>query len=358
MARIHALALTIAALSTLPALCPAAETDSPGRQALETFFDTDLLIDRYAASVGRKYNLTDEQQEYTRLLVRDRVNTFLGKHRDSVYDLIGSVIDARTGSELGAADVVDWGQRAQPIFREAKQMILEAGVEWQGVLNDEQLRIYESDLDLMQTNFERTEVLLDRMATGQMTVDEFRDPMRQLRDLQRPKQTPGVAVAERAIERRRAADAAERGVEPTQFTARHGSAVARVTTTAPSPRRAEPPREAYEDAWEKYVEAFIERYQLNADQAAKARLVLTVCKQQAASHMTRVRERLAALDEELAELPKDAPNTRKASLDKRRAELLAPIKRTFEQQLKPRLEKLPTRAQRQAAEAAEAPKER
>ncbi len=43
----------------------------------------------------------------------------------------------------------------------------------------------------------------------------------------------------------------------------------------------------------------------------------------------------------------------RAKLDQRRQKLTAPLDRIFEQQLKPRLEKLPTRAQRTAAASTE-----
>lgn len=129
----------------------------------------------------------------------------------------------------------------------------------------------------------------------------------------------------------------------------------------------------FESEWEKYVRDFIQKYQLNDDQTQRANAFLADCEAQAERLIANKKgelERIEKRENELKTAPaaptaagvaKNAPAAdgkakESAELAKRRDELLAPVNRIFEDQLKPKLEKLPTRAQRKAAEEAAAKK--
>jgi hypothetical protein len=76
----------------------------------------------------------------------------------------------------------------------------------------------------------------------------------------------------------------------------------------------------------------------------------------------RHKTQLDELDRRMIELKREGqtgPSSSVAALQKQKAKLLEAVGEIFEKQLKPRLDKLPTRAQRQAAEqkGPEAPKE-
>ena len=124
-------------------------------------------------------------------------------------------------------------------------------------------------------------------------------------------------------------------------------------------RRAEVPAKAGrtepEGAWEKYVREFIERYKLNDEQTQKAHAVLEDCVSQRDRYLRGNKEQIEQLDQQIAELKKSKNKDKAkslAALTERRNKLTAPIDQIFEERLKPRLERLPTRAQRRAAEAA------
>ncbi|MFO0838444.1 MAG: hypothetical protein U1D55_07930 [Phycisphaerae bacterium] len=107
--------------------------------------------------------------------------------------------------------------------------------------------------------------------------------------------------------------------------------------------------------WEEYVEDFIRRYDLNAEQTEKAHAALKNCQTESDRHIQRVRTELVAVVDELATVQKQGTDNEAVKrLEERRDKLTAPLERIFEDQLKPRLDRLPTRAQRQKAEAAAA----
>ncbi|TWT41796.1 hypothetical protein RAS1_29190 [Phycisphaerae bacterium RAS1] len=109
--------------------------------------------------------------------------------------------------------------------------------------------------------------------------------------------------------------------------------------------------------WERYTLEFIRRYRLDDGQRERAMSILKQCQEQAAPKLAERRPQFARLDEDIAALVKLPPAeqaARRSDLRRRIASLMAPIDDIFEDGLKPRLEKLPSRAQRQEA-AASAP---
>ena len=110
----------------------------------------------------------------------------------------------------------------------------------------------------------------------------------------------------------------------------------------------------HEGLWQAYVEQFIARYQLNKEQSEKAWKILAACRERAQRFLSKHRAELTSLHEQINAADKN-DKKRIARLEARLAEARAPIDKIFEEQLKPRLDKLPTRAQRKAADAPNSP---
>lgn len=106
-----------------------------------------------------------------------------------------------------------------------------------------------------------------------------------------------------------------------------------------------------ESDWEAYTRRFIERYRLNEDQAQRAWRILRDCQRRREEYLGRTKEQIAAVESEIETARRDsaAPPTRLAELEQRLARLLAPVDEIFRTRLVPRLETLPTAAQRRAA---------
>lgn len=107
--------------------------------------------------------------------------------------------------------------------------------------------------------------------------------------------------------------------------------------------------------WEEYVKSFILRYRLDAEQASKAWAIYAQCRDQADNHLNRKKDDIERTEKEreTATEKRDTEAVKRAS-DKL-AELLTPLEEIFNEKLKPRLDRLPTRAQRKAVEEAEKP---
>lgn len=106
--------------------------------------------------------------------------------------------------------------------------------------------------------------------------------------------------------------------------------------------------------WEAYVRDFIQRYALDDEQTQQCLEILAQCQSRAHEHLDRHRaefERIERAARELADAEIAQRGQRVAVVQAEFDKLVAPINEIFESQLKPRLERTPTRAQRRAAEA-------
>jgi hypothetical protein len=108
-----------------------------------------------------------------------------------------------------------------------------------------------------------------------------------------------------------------------------------------------------ESLWEAYTRAFIQRYKLNEEQTQQALSILHDCQERGRAHLAQHKDEFAELDDRAKKLGEQTGVKRdqeRAKILRERERLAKPLNDIFEQQLKPRLDKLPTRAQRKAAE--------
>ncbi len=377
----------------LPVMAATAQEKQEQRQSRTAGFDAiidnvDLLIDNYSKFLGRKYNLTEEQDEYTKALLREKAYEFIDKHEDELRHIVDRMFDVRTGGEMTQEELIEWGKEAKPLYEDAKKLIIAGNDEWREILTPEQRKIHDEDLKLMEESFRTTEDQLQRIISGQMTVEEFRSPRRSARrraNRNRAKrqarstaQSPGRAIPPPGPGTK--PQAHKRPTPPNEVPPPPEGESRSGSSTAARPRHARRGTsgqasrlsrgshrgrsrggKGYESKWDKYVADFIKKYQLNDEQQQKAHGILADCKKQAQRYLKSRASHFARIDKQLQALrtSKDKNKSKKQSaLNNQRKKLMEPIDKIFDSQLKPRLERIPTRAQRKAAAAAKKPKSR
>lgn len=390
-ARLLRLAVPLIALAPFsPAF--AQDTHDDTRPRFSSLINIDSMVDNYARLLSRKYTLTPEQEEFTKVYLHDTADRFLAQHKDEMFSIIDEMFAVRGGANITPEEIVVWGQRALPLYDEAKKLIIDGNSQWREILTDEQKKIHDADLELMNTNFVRMDEQLGRIARGEMTVDEFRrgpasfdqprKPFNRNSDPAVVKRTPADIPQERALVP--APDQPTVSAPPQPQTSRtaedrHAAArerLARIraqqqaeqgkggsTAASPAPPRgsrrggtrgaAPANRTDFESDWERYVNDFIARYQLNEEQQTRARSILNECQDTARSYLARRQATIDNLDRQIEQLKATPEKSEEVQrLNKQKEKLREPIARIFETRLKPRLERLPTRAQREAVEGA------
>lgn len=349
--------------------------DKPVRPApspLASLFNVDVFLNSYVRLVAQKYDLSEEQQDFTSQLVQTKAKAFINQHQDDLYELLERMFDVRAGDDMTVEELMAWGEQARPIYEEAKQIVIAANDEWRATLNEEQRLIHDGDVALMWDNFLITENHLDRIVDGSMTVEEFRNPPRyvtpddaQLNNTPPDDPPPSEKRVDRP-DRARPEPAPKPNDGSTLPPPKRGTpeqakpepkpktAPKRPTTNRTTATPTQNPK-TFETVWDKYVRDFIAKYKLNPAQTQKAEAILASCKRQGQQVVRRNEKRFEQIDAQLAELRKDRQRDKaKTDLIKRyeeqRAKLVQPLSDIFEKRLKPQLDKLPTRAQREAAE--------
>lgn len=103
----------------------------------------------------------------------------------------------------------------------------------------------------------------------------------------------------------------------------------------------------FETDWRRYTRMFIQKYKLDVEQTQKAYSILRQCEERAAAEFRKIEPRILEIEKAAKGLTDAAEGHR---LAQRAVDLRLPIESIFETSLKPRLARLPTRAQRLGAD--------
>lgn len=391
-----ALAVLLAAPAALAFQEPPPE---PMSGPLSQLINVPQLVENYARFLARKYNLDETQEKSTVEILQKRTQDFLTNHEEKIFELYNSMLVVRGGGDMSQDELTDWGKGAMPIYQDAKEIIIGGNADWRKLLNDEQRAMHDEDVKLMYESFQTTDDQLGRIVTGDMTVDEFRNPPRSgRRRRNRPDAQAAAPVAVQTgvppVEQAgsveidpndppvsaKPPEQAEK-FEPPQnpdgfqpAPGPEGGATDEQPADAdhetgevggePEQPQHEPPQQSirhgrqattsenFASEWERYVDEFIKRHKLDDAQKQAAQKILKDVQEQANRFVAGKRSQLDSIDKQLASGGKPAAAGQKnQQLQAEKLQVLAPINRMFEKQLKPRLDRIPTRAQRQAAEA-------
>jgi hypothetical protein len=110
--------------------------------------------------------------------------------------------------------------------------------------------------------------------------------------------------------------------------------------------------EAHRGLWEKYVLDFIARFRLHEEQVQQAYQILARCQRAAEERTQRERSAFIPLWTERQSAGERFDDRKAAELERLAEKIEGTVERIFKEELQPRLEKIPTRAQRKAAEEA------
>ncbi|MGE3181005.1 MAG: hypothetical protein AB7N71_05190, partial [Phycisphaerae bacterium] len=297
-------------------------------------FDTmsEVLSDRY---------LLDENQEQTmrRMLIRTS-NEMFQQHSDRIMKYAVEAIQTRAmGDAFTPEQVQRWATLAEPVFLDSRRRLESLSVDFMKQLDPEQQELLARDMGAAFKRMDRMTELGEKWKRGEWTAADWgmeRDPI-QMSGEQRRAAEEAIANGEASTNpqaRQRDdndADAASGKEQP--------------VAAAPE-RRPNPPVERGskkegdgvqpgDDAWMKYVEAFIDKYQLLHDQAERARQIGQDVINRRDELLRRYETKIAATNSAEAETVLRA---KESSL----------LERLFGQMSR-RLDRLPTRAQQREA---------
>ncbi|RMF75596.1 MAG: hypothetical protein D6744_13230 [Planctomycetota bacterium] len=336
--------LFLAALSiaATPTFAQTAE-DQPPRPPRATkipdagFWPTKVMIERFLDRIvdemATVYEFDDEQVELTRAVFQERIPAWLSENRAEIQTLMNEFFEAQLDDEPPDVEqVAIWAQRVYPLIDEFEGVITETTDEMRDFLTEDQIAALEASMAAFHTGASLAKNKIRVWADGGFDPEnEWIPPGREREERER---------AER--ERMRAEMEAARQ----EALAERGDPIAAQRLAESDAHDGDEPAESQPaDEWTRYTLAFIERYRLNREQRQKAMQYLSVARESRDDYLRARGDELERVTQML-EAAADEPS-RRAALEAYE-KLNAPIERRF-QQLKDRLDTLPTREQRRQA---------
>jgi hypothetical protein len=309
-------------------------------------WDVQKMIDRATSQVVKRYALTPEQETFTRNLMATGVNNFLDKNEGPIRDIFAQAIKYQiSGSPPPPEKVKEWTAQITPMFDEAKGMIVAGNRDFREILSDDQKKIHDIDLKIMEKNFTDAEQRLDRWREGDFNPE---------RDFGSNNKKDRKAAAQRAPVAPAAPPAAVETQAPEAVTETPPAPPAPAAPQPAAPSRAVSPGYASTDRtadlWEMYVRRFIQNYQLDQSQSNLAMQILEETKKRANEYLASRKDEYQKLQTQLASAAGDQAAS--GEILKQIGELNKPVQEDLFNEMKQRLDQIPTEAQRKAYDAA------
>jgi hypothetical protein len=266
-------------------------------------WDAQLVMNAYVNAMVKAYNLTDKQAEYTRELMNQRVKQFLKDYEKDARTLMGEWFEYKAKQELPSPQAAkDFARRAQPLLPILRQEIIEGNMQWRRILNEDQLKKHDKDLEALNATFDNFDKVMTRWSNGDIRPTDVGLPQRN---------------------------------KPFLIT-------------------------KAEDMMGSYVKAFIVRYNLDEGQKRTAESILREARQEVSRYRDSHKDEFSEIDAKLKDLiasnPQGDDEVKRAKeegrkLTERKAELEKPLNEELFARFKERLETIPTADQRAADEA-------
>jgi hypothetical protein len=298
----------------------------------------DLAIDRMTDQMANEYAFDEDQLWNTRALIKERFPPWLREHRDEIIQLVNEYAMAMLSGDPPTPEyVADWASRAMPLFQEAFGMIDETTQEMRSYMTDEQQIHLDGQVAAFQVG---RNYLLNRIQVwsdgGYDWESEWpRSEKFRQRERERREQVEREAERERLL---------AMGVNPETAGGAGPGAPPAGEKPAAQTRPVGP-----KDEWTTYVENFIKRYQLDEAQQNTARKILRSLQEERDHYLSRKGDDIQVAEKKLkAAQTDDQRASARTELDR----LNQPLERYFDQ-LKDRLNRIPSRKQRAAAAQAD-----
>jgi hypothetical protein len=325
------------------------DAEDPGRPSVAlpdgVFWPTQKMLEgvlrRIVEDMARDYDFDEDQRERTLDLLRERISGFLNRNRSEIQALMARYFEAVLNDEPPLPEeVADWARRVLPLMQEFRESVDGLAEQMREYLTDDQIATLEGNLAAFHTGMDFANRRMQDWAEG--GYDPQTEWHRNSGAREAERQRRAAIRQEMAAQRQAAIERVRREQElsssPPQTVVEQGA------SRAPGSPVTQP---AVGDEWERYVETFIRRYDLNHDQKQQAYRFL---RQQQAERDRYLKRREREMQRLLEAWRSASSPEQVARAEADYARFMQPIDGLFER-LKSRLEQIPTRAQRREAEA-------
>ncbi|MBK9127893.1 MAG: hypothetical protein IPM13_08830 [Phycisphaerales bacterium] len=319
-------------------------------------WEIDERVDILSSRLAERYVLNEDQEQLLRTTLVREANDFFATHGGELLPMMVEAAQTRfSNTPFTAEQVARWSQTLGPLLDDVRQRFDVRVHEYMKLLDPDQQAWVQIDLQAADRRLNRVSELGAQWQAGQWSPADWGlagDPIQQgaipPQSPRAPANPAGTRVGDAAPESATPTGASmgapaspAEGGQTASPRASEGAPALGKPNQPPAPRTAAQPGES--GPWAEYVRAFIRRYNLDEGQQQRAWLMYKDAKERREQHERRYKERSARLGQS-----GDDASVREA-LEKLGQSRSTVEDRIFDD-LKRRLERLPTRAQRRTAE--------
>lgn len=310
-----------------------------------------LAVDRVVDDMADHYRLSEDQFEFIREEVRSRFPSFMLENRDQIIEIANQYTEAMLSGEPPTKEfVAQWSQKTLPLVNQFAEMIEETRESIRPILTEEQQVQMDGEMAAFRVAMNHVNNRMNVWAQGGYDWESEWPRSEAFKEQERVR-------VETLLKEQERAKAIARGESPPPETAVQTAATTDAGAAPPGAAQADAPKPKPgekpgtprpKDEWDVYVENFIKRYKLDDAQQNQARKNLIGLQEQRDRY---ARRKLAEIEELKKKLKAAKSDDEKSELKARLVKIQEPIDRMFNQ-LKDKLDTIPTRKQR--ADAAKA----
>lgn len=323
------------------------------------------LLDRIAEKMASDLQFDEAQAEESRRIFKENVLKFIKQNQREMTQLTNEFLEMRLdGNPPTPEAVADWSKRAMPMLERTKEIVGNVSEQMRPIMNDEQQVKMEASLAAFEVGTNFVGRRLQNWSDGGFDVatDWWKSPGVQKLDSQRARELE--SAVRQARESKLAALRGEQSptLAQVEIETPMEPVVPVSSTETPTPANPVQPQTltpkvtirsapaAPKDEWTVYTENYISRYKLNADQQQKAMTHLGNAQSQRENFLRGKGRQMEDIERtfKAAKTPEEVK-----AADEQYQKLMKPVERMFDN-LKEKLDGLPTREQRKNASPAPA----
>lgn len=321
-------------------------------------------FDKLVEVVSDRYLLDAQQEQKLRVTLIRESNEMFAIHSSRIMQYAVEAIQTRAAGEAFTAEqVARWVKLAEPVFMDGRTRMNAAATRLKAELDPDQQALLQEDLDAANRRMADVEEMSQHWMRGEWQASDWgleEDPIQVAGEARAASAAPATkpdsqagrqptATARKAPPQRSVTARRPVTVNPQPGRGPRPAPTGSAATPAPRPGTSPPETRGPaqpNDPWAQYVERFIRKYKLDEAQQARAWKIYRDVKTRSDKYRGRYAQQIEAARRrtKASEDPKAAAAVRELE-----AKRDADLSRLFEQ-LKRRLERLPTRSQRANAE--------
>ncbi len=82
-----------------------------------SMLNIDMMVETYVGFLARKYDLNEDQDQFTRQFLKQKADEFMNGSGDEVRRLVDQLFDVRTGGDMSEDELLEWGRQATPSMK-------------------------------------------------------------------------------------------------------------------------------------------------------------------------------------------------------------------------------------------------